>query len=130
LNNFTKLKLHFGEGTSYGQLKPYHSKITRLHLAHLYLSSNFFNSPDHISEDILQLFDTGKLSVLKLTRELSMSKETLIKIIEKVGEGVRFKFKGYVNGKRQPKDQDSRRDKERGYVIADEFESSFVDKII
>ena len=32
--------------------------------------------------------------------QLSMSKETLIKIIEKVGEGVRFKFKGYVNGKR------------------------------
>ena len=96
----------------------------------LNLSSNFFNSPDHISEDVLQLLDSGKLAVLKLTRVLSMSKEMLMRIIEKVGEGVRFKFKGYVNGKRQPKDHDSRRDKERGYVIADEFESSFVDEII
>ena len=51
-------------------------------------------------------------------------------MIEKVREGARFKFKGLINCKRQPNQQDSRRDKERGYVDTDEFESSFVDEII
>lgn len=72
-----------------------------------------------ISEDILKFLDDGKLQVIKLTLEASMymSRELLLKFIQNVREGGRFKFKGYIS-KRKQEGKD------------DEFETSFVDEII
>jgi hypothetical protein len=56
-----------------------------------------------ISEDILKFLDDGKLQVLKITLKapIYMSRELLLRFIQNVREGARFKFKGYINSKRK-----------------------------
>jgi hypothetical protein len=72
-----------------------------------------------ISEDILKFLDDGKLQVLKLPLGSTryMSRELLLRFIQNVREGARFKFKGYIS-KRKQEGKDH------------EFETSFVDEII